>query len=168
MRRIKQKKLMELIDVVRRGLDDVICHGGMPETMQTVIHEYLNAFEIIEKSVMTDFSEKKQKEYQNISRGIRNGFNKITSLISHDKLDEDSDINVHNLEIDKSLAEIRSDLGKRFSRKFLAQIHILNGKSRLTTGITTFTTSKGKVPDHVPASVHTVIPVNTGQTSCQL
>lgn len=112
MRRIKQKKLMELIDVVRRGLDEVICHGGMPETMQTVIHEYLNAFEIIEKSVMTDFSEKKQKEYQNISRGIRNGFNKITSLISHDKLDEDSDINVHNLEIDKALAEIRSDLGK--------------------------------------------------------
>ena len=39
VRRIKQKKLMELIDVVRRGLDDVICHGGMPETMQTVIHE---------------------------------------------------------------------------------------------------------------------------------
>ena len=60
MRRIKQKKLIELINVIDRGMEDVSCSSGPSEIMQNVINEYLTAFKTVEGAVLADFSENKQ------------------------------------------------------------------------------------------------------------
>ncbi len=104
MRRIKQKKLIELINVIDRGMEDVSCSSGPSEIMQNVINEYLTAFKTVEGAVLADFSENKQKEYQNISGMIINDFMKIISLLS--------DGNAYASDIKKAVSEIRSGLAK--------------------------------------------------------
>lgn len=118
MRKVKQKKLIQLMDVIDKGLEGIACAGQADGKIWDMINEYLSAFQTIEEAVLADFSEDKQKEYGSIAGSITRSFEKMASmLLDGNRAAAETREGIHKIRTE--LAQLRQKLKKEKDIQYL-------------------------------------------------